>query len=296
MQAILDEMIDRVVRHADRPTPIVPRLRMRVRDCPSDHGAATIYVPMVCLVLQGVKQVMIGDQVLRYDPASYFVSSLDLPGRGHVVQASAERPFISVSLALDMEKVAALLPHLPPSADDPARTFATGPVTSRLLDPWRRLLHLLDEPEDAPVLAPLLEREIMYRLLREPAGLALRQLVSADSRLSRIRRVMGWLRRHYNRQLSIEELAGMAGMSTASFHRHFRMATGTSPLQFQKNVRLQQARVQLLAGENAACVGHAVGYESLSQFSREYARMFGAPPVRDARRVSARLGFAEARA
>lgn len=294
MQTILDEMIDRVVRHADNATGILPRLRMRVRTRPSDPGAA-IYVPMVCLVLQGVKQVMIGDQVLRYDPASYFVSSLDLPGRGHVVEASANRPFISVSLAFDMEKVAGLLPHLPPSEAEAARSFGTAPVTPRLLDPWRRLLHLLDEPEDAPVLAPLLEREILYRVLREPPGLALRQLVSIDSRLSRIRGVIGWLRRHYNRPLSIDELAGMAGMSTASFHRHFRMATGTSPLQFQKNMRLQQARVQMLAGENAACVGHAVGYESLSQFSREYARMFGEPPVRDVRRVSARLGFQEMR-
>ncbi|MGE4430992.1 MAG: AraC family transcriptional regulator N-terminal domain-containing protein [Sphingobium sp.] len=295
MQTILDEMIDRVVRHAEDSKGILPQLRLRVRTRPSDPGAA-IYVPMVCLVLQGVKQLIIGDQHMRYDSASYFVSSLDLPGRGHVVEASADRPFVSVSLALDMEKVAALLPHLPPSADDAACTFGTAPVTPQVLDPWRRLLHLLDEPEDAPVLAPLLEREILYRLLRGPAGPALRQLVSTDSRLSRIRSVIGWLRRHYNRQLSIDELAGMAGMSTASFHRHFRMATGTSPLQFQKNMRLQKARVQLLAGENAACVGHAVGYESLSQFSREYARMFGAPPVRDVRRVSARLAFQEARA
>lgn len=290
MPDILNEMIDRALRHAGKAAVHLSQLRIRVHAAPTEL-ATLVYTPKLCIVLQGTKQVMIGDQVLRYDQASYFVSSFDLPGTGRVVEASQTRPYIGISLALDVASVAALIPRLPPAADCPVQSFGIAPITPRLLDPWCRLLRLLDEPEDAPVLAPLLEREILYRLLREPAGLALRQLASGDSRLSRIRRVIGWLRANYERPLRIEQLAAMAGMSAASFHRHFKMATGTSPLRFQKTFRLQQARQQLLAREKAASVGYAVGYESLSQFNREYARMFGAPPVRDARRIAAaRLG------
>ena len=288
MPDMLDEMIDRALHHAGAVAAVLPQLRIQVRPQTTDL-TTVVYTPKLCIVLQGAKQVMIGDQVLRYDQASYFVSSFDLPGTGRVVEASPDRPYIGISLAFDMESVTSLIPRLPPVSDCPAQGFGIAPITRALLDPWCRLLRLLDEPEDAPVLAPLLEREILYRLLREPAGLALRQLASGDSQLSRLRRVIGWIRANYEQPLRIEQLAAMAGMSTASFHRHFKTATGTSPLRFQKTVRLQQARLQLLAREKAASVGYAVGYESLSQFTREYARMFGAPPVRDARRIAARL-------
>ncbi len=284
MQTVLNEMIERAARYAESAANIIPRVQIRVRNHPTNF-AASLYSPTLCLVLQGAKQVKIGDQLLRYDPASYFISSLDLAGSGRIVQASPAQPFITLNLALNIENLATLLPSLPPRQDCPAPGFGTAPVTTELLEPWCRLLRLLDTPEDAPVLAPLFELEILYRLLRGPHGVALRQLAHTGSRLSQIRRAIGWIRSHYDQPLKVDELAGMAGMSVASLHRHFKVATGTSPLRYQKSLRLQQARLELLASEDATRAGYSVGYESLSQFSREYARMFGQPPLRDARRL-----------
>lgn len=285
MQDILDDMVECAMRHAGGGAAghILPRVRVRVRPHVTPLDAA-IYSPMLCMVLQGAKQVVVGGQVLRYDSATYFISSLDLPGFGRVVEATPDRPFVMVSLALDLEGLADPPLYGAPEMDRAAPGFAVAPVTASLLDPWRRLLRLLDTPADAPVLAPLYEREILYRLLREPQILALKQLARAGSQLSRVREVIGWIRDHYDQPLRIEHLADMAGMSVASLHRHFKTATGTSPLSYQKSLRLQQARLQLLSNETATCVAYAVGYGSLSQFSREYARMFGEPPRRDTRR------------
>ena len=284
MQAILDDMVERAIRHVDDVPDVLPRVRIRVTLHPTELTPAT-YGPMLCLVLQGAKQLVIGDQVMRYDPASCFVSSLDLAGAGRVLEARPDRPFVSVRLALDIENLAVLLPDLPPETDLPAKGFAIAPVTPALLDPWCRLLRLLDEPDNAPVLGPMIERELLYRLLRGPQGPALCQLVHADSRLSRVRQAIGWICSHFDQPFRIEHLARMTGMSVASFHRHFKVATGTSPLCYQKSLRLQHARRQLLASRDATRVGYSVGYESLSQFSREYTRMFGLPPLRDARRL-----------
>jgi AraC-like DNA-binding protein len=244
-----------------------------------------LYEPMLCLVLQGAKELMIGERKLRYDPASYFIASMELPMSGQIVQASAEEPYIAVSLVLDWQVLAALLPDLPATADVQAASFGVSPLTAQLLDPFHRLLGLLDSPRDIPVLAPLFEREILYRLLQGPQGGVLRQIALASGRLSEIRQAITWIRMHYDRPLRIDALAGLAGMSTASFHRHFKDATAMSPLQFQKNLRLQHARRLLVANHDAARAAFAVGYESASQFSREYARLFGAPPARDATRL-----------
>jgi AraC-like DNA-binding protein len=244
-----------------------------------------LYEPMLCLVLQGAKEVMIGDRRLRYDPASYFIASMELPVSGQIVQANADQPYIAVSLALDWQAIAALLPDIPATADAQAASFGVSPMTAQLLDPFLRLLALLDNPRDIPVLAPLFEREILYRMLQGPQGGVLRQIAMASGRLSQIRQAIGWIRTHYDQPLRVDTLAGMAGMSTASFHRHFKDATAMSPLQFQKHLRLQHARRLLIADHDAARAGFAVGYESASQFSREYARLFGAPPARDAVRL-----------
>jgi AraC-like DNA-binding protein len=249
-----------------------------------------VYQPMLCLVLQGAKQVMIGDRVLRYDSASYFIASVELPASGRIVQASPEEPYIAASLALDQDGIAALLSSLPAEPEPSASSFAISPVTPELLDPWLRLLRLLDAPEDIPVLAPMLEREILYRLLRGPQGGILRQIGCAGSRLSRVRQAIAWIRTHYDQPLRIEALAGLAGMSVASFHRHFKAATAMSPLQYQKSLRLQQARRLMIANQEASRAGYAVGYESASQFSREYTRLFGAPPTRDALRLRGQAG------
>jgi len=246
-----------------------------------------VFEPMFCLILQGAKEVMIADRRLRYDPANYFVASVEVPASGRIVQATADKPYIGVSMALDRETLVALLPDVTTTAraDAESTGFGVSPVTPLILDPWLRLLSLLDTPKDIPVLAPLLEREILYRLLQGPQGHVLRQIALTDSRHSQVRRAIAWIRAHYNEPLRIETLVDLAGMSAASFHRHFKAATAMSPLQYQKTLRLQQARRLLIANPDASQAGYAVGYESASQFSREYARLFGAPPARDAARL-----------
>jgi AraC-like DNA-binding protein len=244
-----------------------------------------IFEPMLCLVLQGAKEVTIGTRKLRYDRACCFVASLDLPASGRIVQASPEKPYMSATLKLDRKGLAELLPDVPARNGQDGAGFAVGPVTPALVDAWWRLLQLLNAPSDIPVLAPLIEREILYRLLAGPHGNVLRQIVGADARLGQIHQAITWIRSHYDEPMRIDRLAKLAGMSAASFHRHFKAVTAMSPLQYQKRLRLQHARRLLITNEDAARAGYAVGYESASQFSREYARLFGSPPARDALRL-----------
>ncbi|RAK61479.1 AraC family transcriptional regulator [Phenylobacterium hankyongense] len=287
MQAHLDELLALAIRHArDERITAIPRVSINLGHGPTQPLPGVVR-PMLCLVLQGAKEVTVGDRLLRYDPACYFIASVELAASGRVTEASRERPYVSLSLALDPEALAALIPNV----DDPARSetgvqgFGVSPVTADLVDAWLRLLSLLETPRDIRVLAPMLEREILYRLLQGPQAEVLRQVARADSRLSRVRRAIAWIRGHYDQQLRIAALAELAGMSPASLHRHFKAVTAMSPLQFQKSLRLQHARRLLMADQDAARAGYAVGYESASQFSREYARLFGAPPVRDAMRL-----------
>jgi AraC-like DNA-binding protein len=244
-----------------------------------------LYRPMVCLVLQGAKEAVIGGRTLRYDESCYFVASLDLPASTRIIDASPERPYVCLAFALDAERLAELLPETPTDAEPQAPAFAVNPVNDDLLDVWHRLLRLLDTPADIPVLAPLCEREILYRLLKGPHGLALRQIVHAGSHLNHLRRAIDWIKDHFHEPIRVEALADLAGMSPATFHRHFKAATAMSPLQYQKNLRLQEARRLIVTNHDAARTAFAVGYESPSQFSREYARLFGLPPARDAARM-----------
>jgi AraC-like DNA-binding protein len=286
MQDQLNQMRALAERHAEggRRQTIIPRIALHVARAVTSPTSA-LYQPMLCLVLQGAKQVMIGDRLLRYDPACYFAASVELPVSGQIVQASPDKPYVALSMALDREGLAALLPDVPAQPEGQTAGFAVSAVTPQLLDPWLRLLTLLDTPHDAPVLAPLLEKEILYRLLQGPHGGLLRQIARADSRVSQVRNAMSWIRAHYDEPLRIEALAALAGMSPASFHRHFKAATAMSPLQYQKMLRLQEARRLLVVSADATRAAYSVGYESASQFSREYARMFGAPPARDAERL-----------
>jgi AraC-like DNA-binding protein len=228
---------------------------------------------------------MIGDRLLRYDPACNFIASLELPVSGRVVEASPAKPYIGVALTIERAILADLLATMPASPEGQTSGFAVTPVTPDLLDAWAQLLTLLDTPEDIAVLAPLREREILYRLLQGPQGGLLRQIARSDSRLSRVRRAIHWIQAHFDQAMRIEGLAEIAGMSIPSFHRHFKAATAMSPLQYQKTLRLHAARRMLVASNDASRAAYSVGYESASQFSREYARMFGAPPSRDAERL-----------
>jgi len=286
MQEQLTRLRALVAEHAKGPrtaTPI-PRLAVSIAFQPTPPFPS-IFEPMLCLVLQGAKEVMIGDRRLRYDPARCFIASLALPASGRIVQASRQKPYMSVTLALDRKGLAELLADVPVNGEATGAGFGIGPVTPAQLDAWWRLLQLVDAPRDIPVLAPLIEREILYRLLAGPQGNVLRQIVSADARLNQIHQAIAWIRLHFDEPMRIDRLSKLAGMSAASFHRHFKAVTAMSPLQYQKNLRLQHARRLLITNEDAARAGYAVGYESASQFSREYARLFGAPPARDALRL-----------
>jgi AraC-like DNA-binding protein len=288
MAAPFDDLLAIALRHARgfrTPTPI-PRVVLNVgyEATALAHG---LYEPMLCLVLQGAKEVHVAGKQLRYDPASYFIATVEIAASGRVSEASRERPYVSVALGLDRDVLAALLPdaEAPVREEAGAAAYAVSPVTPELADAFLRLLRLLERPADVAVLAPMLEREILYRLLQGPQAAVLKQIARADSRLSQVRRAIEAIRARYDRALKIEDLADLAGMSSATFHRHFRAATGMSPLQFQKSLRLQHARRLLITDHDATRAGYAVGYESASQFSREYARLFGAPPARDAQRL-----------
>ena len=285
-----DELSALLARHchaAVTPTT-VPGLTLSRADAPTEP-AGVVYYPLFCVVARGRKRVFLGDEAFHYDPASYLVASVDLPVTGQVIEA----PYLGLTLALDPGRLAALLLELPPTAavgggrtTAATRALAVNALDDDLLDPLVRLLRLLDRPRDIPVLAPLLEREILYRLLLGPRGAMLRQLALPASRLSQIRRAIHAIQQRYAQPLRVAELARLAGMSAPAFHRHFRAVTNLSPLQFQKRLRLQEARRRLLGADaDAARVGFDVGYESPSQFSREYRRHFGAPPGRDAVRV-----------
>jgi AraC-like DNA-binding protein len=273
-----------VLQAAARRENPLPRVGLRVAR-ETGWRSPTIYQPMLCVVLQGAKEVMIGDRTLRYDTASYFISSVDVPASGCIVEASMERPYVAVTLALDHDNLAGLIADGGGPIDGGSTSFAVAEMTADLLDAWSRMLRLLDRPAEIAVMAPLIEREILFRLLCGPHGALIRQAVRADSRLSQIRAAIAWIRTHYAEPLSAEFLSSLAGMSMASFNRHFRAATAMSPLQYQKALRLQEARRLLIASTDATRAAYAVGYESPSHFSREYNRMFGAPPARDAARM-----------
>lgn len=292
MQEHLERLRALTARHAGAGTVETPIPGVAITVAQQiTQPAIGMFQPRFCLVLQGAKEVTIGERRMRYDPNNYFIASLEVPATGCIIEASANRPYVGLSMVLDPEALSPLLVETPAAAENDMTSFAVSPVTTQLLDPWLRLMSLLDTPADIPVLAPMLQREILYRLLQGPQGGALRQIARGDGRLDQVRRAIAWIRDHFDQPLRVEALADVAGMSTASFHRHFKAATAMSPLQYQKSIRLQQARRMLATKQDAARVGYAVGYESASQFSREYARQFGLPPARDAVRLRA-SGFA----
>ncbi|MFB2554060.1 AraC family transcriptional regulator, partial [Ensifer soli] len=253
MKDLLDPLCRRVLRHAEgicRETAI-PRIGLgvlRERTLP----AVTICEPMICLVVQGAKQVLVGDRILRYDTASCFAASIELPTTGCVIEAEPDKPYVAVSLTLDRDALTSLLADMAPiAATNATPGFGVAPVTHELLEAWSHLIALLDMPEDVPYLAEAREREVLYRLLQGAHGPMLRQIVREDSRLSQVRRAIEWIRRHFDQTLRTETLADIAGMSVPAFHRHFKAATAMSPLQYQKMLRLQAARRLLATNADA---------------------------------------------
>ncbi len=242
-----------------------------------------LYEPALCVIAQGSKRVLFGDREYCYDAARYLLITADVPATTRIVTATARAPYLSLRLVLDPREVGEVVAQLGPRQAIPATgALAVSALDPALLDSVIRLVELLDSPQDAGVLAPLVRREITYRLLVGPEGQRLRQIISGNDQGQRITRALRWLKTHYTEPLRVESLAKQAGMSPSALHRHFKSVTAQTPLQYQKHLRLQEAR-RLMLGEafDAAEASFKVGYESPTQFSREYRRLFGAPPRRD---------------
>lgn len=274
------------------------------RHCPQDGVFATSYAPLtlvrnstphlvhhgvceaaLCMVLQGAKKTVLGPDTYYYDASKYLVVSVDMPASGVITEASPERPYLGLKLSLDPRNLAAMLLELNirPKPMTGFRGIAVSQMNQRLVDATLRLVSLLDsEPDDIDYLGPLAEREILYWLAQGEQGALLTQIAQHDSRLHRISCAIAHLRERFRQPFDIDELLKISSMSSAAFFQHFKAVTNMTPLQFQKQLRLQEARSLMMSRDlDIAHIGHHVGYESPSQFSREYARMFGVPPSKD---------------
>jgi len=288
MKELLKRMRGRVLSHSPGPDGVtaIPNLFLAVlahRTIPT----MTLCDPMICVVVQGMKEVLIGGSVLRFEAASCFASTIELPAMGCILDADAERPYIAVALTLDRSLLASLASEVAPEPAEKGNPtgFGVEEATTDVLEALDALLALLDRPEDIRALGPGREREVLYRLLQSGHGNMLRQAIRQGNGIGNIRRSVEWIRQNLSRALRTEELAAVAGMSVPSFHRHFKAVTSLSPLQYQKTLRLQAARRLLVTSSDTTQAAFAVGYESSSQFSREYSRLFGISPFKDAVRM-----------
>lgn len=255
---------------------------------PSEIGYG-VTVPAFCVIAQGSKEIWLGGSCYRYDPAHYLIATAALPVSSRITEASPDRPFLNLLLPLDPALVGSVMVEAgyPATRDNASATaIDVSALDVGLLDAVVRLLRLLDRPADARVLAPLITREIVYRLLIGDQGDRLRLLVNLGGQRNRIATALDRLRRDFDRSLRIGELANELGMSVSAFHHHFKQVTAMSPLQFQKQLRLQEARRLMLSDDfDAITAGFRVGYDDASHFSREYKRFFGEPPLRDVNRL-----------
>jgi len=269
---------------ADTIETAIPGLAMYRREEPNQPESA-MYEPTICLITQGSKRVVLGGDTYVYDTHHFLITSVDIPTTVQVIQASRPKPCLGLVLKLDLREISQLVVdgHLPqPRVEPSSRGMALGEVTLPLLDAFKRLIDLLDEPKDIPILAPVIKREIFYRILVGNQGTRLRQMASAGSPSHQISRAIHWLKDNYTESLRVEDLAAHVHMSASTFHHHFRKMTAMSPLQYQKWLRLNEARrLMITESLDAGMAAFQVGYESPSQFSREYSRLFGNSPLRD---------------
>jgi AraC-like DNA-binding protein len=290
-QAGRQELVERVTRAVREDGEVEAlgglRLLRRSSPTPKDHGVSS---PALCVIAQGSKEVLLGEDRYRYDANHYLITAAALPTASRVTEASEERPYLGVVLGLDPALVGSVMVE----AGQPAlrelaavRAFDVSPLDAGLLDAVVRLVGLLDTPADeGSFLRPLLTREIVFRLLKGEQGNQLRQIAVLGGHSHRIARALERLRLDFDRPLRIEDIAREVGMSVSGFHHHFRAVTAMSPLQFQKQLRLREARHLMLSEDlDAASAGHRVGYSDASHFTREYKRLFGSPPMRDVERL-----------
>ncbi|WFE26785.1 AraC family transcriptional regulator [Solwaraspora sp. WMMD791] len=290
----LDELRALITRHArpDTTTAIddvlISKVDRTTPPTPSMTGT------VLALIAQGAKRLALGDRVYEYHAGQYLIASVDLPITGHFTEADPQRPALGFGLVLRPTTVAELLLHaapgdLPPVAGGTPSGLAVSDAPAELVDAVVRLLRLLDRPGDRAVLAPLIKREILWRVITGEQGTVVRQLGLADSGLTHVARAVRWIREHYARSFRVEDVAQLCGMSVSAFYRNFHAVTAMSPIQFQKQIRLQEARLLLATHPtDVTGVGARVGYDSPSQFSREYRRQFGVPPSQDAARLRGR--------
>ncbi|MDO6747569.1 AraC family transcriptional regulator [Gilvimarinus sp. 1_MG-2023] len=282
----LETLVDLIDRHTQRDgshiSP-VPGLKLLRASSPS-MSMPVIYEPTLCLIVQGVKQVCLGTKTFQYDTGNYLIASVELPVVGTVIEASSTEPYLCLQLDLDKRVLSDLAVRYP---DHSIKAFASptglalNRTTAALHNAAVRLAALLDTPEDIDALAPLIIQEILYRLLTEPGSSLIRKMAQADSRLNQIARTIRWMRDHFHEPCRIEHAAKIAGMSRSTFHLHFKAITTMSPIEFRTHLRMHEARRLMVSdGLDAASAGFRVGYESPSQFSRDYVRLFGLPPTK----------------
>lgn len=265
----------------------IPGLKL-FRGSNTEVPTCAIMTSVFAMMVQGAKRITVGDDTYDYDASQYLISSVDLPMFARITQASIAEPYLGLGLAIDPLKINELSAAMPKNRafEGVDRGIAVGLLSVDIQNTALRLARLLDTPADIPVLAPIIERELLYRLLAGPLGSRLRQAAASGSHSHQIVRAIDWLKTNLDQPLSIERLASLANMSRSSLHHHFKTLTAMTPLQYQKQLRLQEARRLMLASDtDAASAAHHVGYESPSQFNREYRRMFGIPPGRDIARL-----------
>ncbi|MBN1136446.1 MAG: AraC family transcriptional regulator [Anaerolineae bacterium] len=295
VQANRAELVERIARavRADGRVEPLKGLRLNRASAPTElaHGVSD---PAFCVIAQGSKEVFLGDTRYQYDPMHYLLATAELPVVTCVLEASPERPYLGLSLKLDATLVGSVMVeagHISPRRHANVRAINVSPLDGGLLDAVVRLVRLLDTPAEASFLLPLIAREIVYRLLKGEQGDRLRHIALQGDRPQRIARAIERLRNEFDQPLQIDDMARELAMSASSFHHHFKAVTAMSPLQFQKQIRLQEAR-RLMLGEDldAASAGYRVGYNDASHFSRDYKKLFGLPPLRDVERLRERFG------
>ncbi|MDD4274835.1 MAG: AraC family transcriptional regulator [Desulfobacter postgatei] len=289
VQEALAEKIAKRLTHTNRLETVIPGLLFSKYDGPTEP-VGYMHKPSICMALQGVKRIILGEEAYVYDAYHFLLTSVDLPVMVQVVEASPEVPYLGLVLTIDLKMVSQMMvdSSLPlPQLRQASRAMAVSKGDVKLLNAFHRLVDLQDTPDDIPILSALIQREIVYRLLVGDQGNRLRQMAVAGSHSSQIGKSVQWLKENFTKPLRVDDLANLAGMSSSTFHQHFRALTAMSPLQYQKWMRLHESRRLMLTDRlDAATAAFQVGYESPSQFSREYSRLFGAPPLRDIKNLT----------
>ncbi|MEG0278129.1 MAG: AraC family transcriptional regulator [Morganella sp. (in: enterobacteria)] len=276
--------IEKQTQNTNQSDTDIPGLKLSHWVSPTSPAGYT-HISSICLIAQGKKRVLLGEDSFTYDANHFLISSVDLPIIANIIEASEDKPYLALTLELDLHEISQLIAESGLSFDQhksAQKGIAVGELSEPLLDAFIRLMALLENPESIKILAPVIKREIFYRMLTSGQGARLNQIVTAGSHSHQISKAIDWLKNNFIRSLSINELAAYTGMSKSAFYTHFRMMTSMTPLQFQKKLRLSEARRLMLTEHlDAATTTFRVGYESPSQFSREYSRLFGAPPLTD---------------